>query len=83
MAATNEMIELGPFVDEPEDSIELALGFVLSHNVVNTAIVGTQNHKHLLNNIALLNKGINLDNNLINDLYSRFDKLGDDWVQMS
>ena len=79
----NEMIELGPFVDEPEDSIELALGFVLSHNVVNTAIVGTQNHKHLLNNIALLNKGINLDNNLINDLYSRFDKLGDDWVQMS
>jgi len=78
----NEMIELGPLVNEPENSIELALDFVLSHNIVNTAIVGTQNHKHLLNNIALVEKGINLDNNLINDLYSRFDKLGNDWVQM-
>jgi len=79
----NEMIELGPLVNEPENSIELALGFVLSHNLVDTSIVGTQNEKHLLNNIALVEKGIDLDKNLINELYARFDKLGDDWIQMS
>ncbi|MBN18639.1 MAG: aldo/keto reductase [Chloroflexi bacterium] len=78
----NAMIEMGPLLSEPPNPIEFAIGFVLSHNLVNTAIVGTRNNKHLLNNIALLEKGIELDNNLINEIYSRFDKLGNDWVQM-
>ena len=76
------MISLGPLNNEPENSIELALGYILSEKLVNSAIVGTKNDKHLLANINLVKNGINLDKNLINQIKSRFDKLGDKWDQM-
>ena len=78
----NEIISLGPLTNEPENSIELALGYILSEKLVNSAIVGTKNDKHLLANINLVKNGINLDKNLINEIKSRFDKLGDKWAQM-
>ena len=76
------MIALGPLSNEPDNSIELALGYALSEKVVDTAIVGTKDDKHLLSNINLVKDGINLDKKLINELKSRFDKLGDNWIQM-
>ena len=78
----NEMIKLGPLDNEPANSIEFALGYVLSEKIVNTAIVGTKDDKHLLTNINLGKKGINIDSNLINEIKNRFEKLGDNWVQM-
>ena len=42
------MLEQGPIADGPEDPIALALGFVLSHDEVGTAIVGTRNPEHML-----------------------------------
>ena len=78
----NEMISLGPLDDEPENSIEFALGFVLSHDLVDTAIVGTKNYKHLSGNIKLVEDGINLETKLIHELHTRFDELGDKWLQM-
>ncbi|MBM04641.1 MAG: aldo/keto reductase [Chloroflexi bacterium] len=78
----NEMIALGPLSNEPDNSIELALGYALSEKIVDTAIVGTKDDKHLLSNINLVKDGINLDKKLINELKSRFDKLGDNWIQM-
>jgi aryl-alcohol dehydrogenase-like predicted oxidoreductase len=78
----NKMIELGPLPDNsPNDNIELALFFVLAHNQVNTAIVGTKKPEHLLSNLKSIESGSYLSEDVIAELYDRFDKLGDDWFQ--
>ena len=44
----------GPIPAAPEDSVALALGFVLAHPEVATAIVGTGNPDHMRHNISIV-----------------------------
>jgi len=76
------MIEGGPIPDAPSDRIELALGFVLAHSVVHTAIVGTTNLSHLQTNIAMVESQTYLSDNTLNELYRRFNDLGEEWYQL-
>ena len=76
------MMEGGPIPDAPADRIELALGFVLAHSVVHTAIVGTTNLSHLQSNIAMVESQNFLSENALNELYRRFNELGEDWYQL-
>ncbi len=64
----------------PEDGIELALRFTLSHDAIDTAIVGTTKLANAQANIASLGNGP-LDANVITSLHNQFDNLGDDWDQ--
>ncbi len=73
----------GPIEGAPEDRILLALGFTFAHPQVDTAIVGTTNPDHLISNIRLFQSGLDLPQQVIQELYRRFDRLGDDWEQIS
>ena len=76
------MMEGGPIPNAPADRIELALGFVLAHSAVHTAIVGTTNLSHLQSNIAMVESQNFLGENALNELYRRFNELGEDWYQL-
>jgi aryl-alcohol dehydrogenase-like predicted oxidoreductase len=76
------MMEGGPIPSAPSDRIELALGFVLAHSAVHTAIVGTTNLSHLQSNIAMVESQNFLSENALNELYRRFNELGEDWYQL-
>ena len=76
------MIEGGPIPDAPSDRIELALGFVLAHPAVHTAIVGTRNLSHLQSNIAMVESQTYLSDNALNEVYRRFNDLGEEWYQL-
>lgn len=76
------MKELGPINGEPEDATDLALGFVYAHEDVDTAIVGTHNLSHLKSNIELVENGPSLSPVVVEELYRRFDTLGDNWDQV-
>ena len=73
------MLEQGPIADGPEDPIALALGFVLSHDEVGTAIVGTRNPEHMLANIDAVETQLPLADSTIADLHERHDHVGQDW----
>jgi aryl-alcohol dehydrogenase-like predicted oxidoreductase len=80
----NKMLELGPLSeDAPVDNILLALYFVLHHSEVNSAIVGTKKPDHLLSNIKNIESGIDISEEVIEDLRMRFDKLGKNWAQQT
>ena len=74
-----EMAALGPLVDAPDDPIRLAMGFVLAHPEVDTAIVGTKNVDHLRSNIEMVDGGVSLPDALVAELQRRFDELDDGW----
>lgn len=67
---------------EPENRIYLALAFTFAHDAVDVAIVGTKTPKYMQANIAMLNEGLALSQNVIDELYRRFDELGGDWPQL-
>ena len=73
------MAAMGPVPGEPEDPVLLALGFVLSHPEVDTAIVGTHDRDHLLSNVKLVRERLPIATEAVEELRGRFDKLGDDW----
>ena len=73
------MVELGPVPGAPDDPIELALGFVLAHPEVDTAILGTSNPAHMLANIDIAEKRLPLPEEAVEELHRRFDQLGTDW----
>ena len=73
------MLEQGPIADSPEDPIALALGFVLSHDEVGTAIVGTRNPEHMLANIEAVETQLPLADSTIADLHERHDRVGREW----
>lgn len=77
-----EMAALGPIAGEPTSAVELAFQFVMAHEPVDTAIVGTRNADHLLGNIGMLDEGVPLPQDVINELYGRFGQLGGDWIQL-
>ena len=74
-----EMQAAGALPGEPGDPVRLALGFALAHAQIDTAIVGTANPEHLLENIGLVEAGLKIDDSLVNELHRRFDELGDAW----
>ncbi len=76
------MAAMGPIPGTPEDGILLALGFVLAHASIGTAIVGTSNPVHLLTNIRSVESGLTLQPDILEELYDRFDQVGDDWLQL-
>lgn len=64
-----------------EDPIRLALGFVLAHQVVDTAIVGTSDLQHMKDNIQLVDEKLPIDERVVQQLQERFDEIGTDWSQ--
>ena len=74
------MKTLGPIIDAPENYQELALGFVLTNPNVDTAIVGTGNTHHLIENINIANSNQQLNSSTMEDLIQRFNKFDDGWL---
>ena len=64
----------------PEDPFALALRFTLSHDAIDTAIVGTNNPEHMRKNIETVGEGP-LDQGILESFYAQFQALGDDWEQ--
>ena len=73
------MADMGPITGAPEDPIAMALGFVLAHPGVHTAIVGTRNPEHMLANIEIVEKQLPIAEQVVEELHQRFDRLGGDW----
>lgn len=76
-----EMEALGPIPAAPDDSILLALGFVLAHGAVDTAITGTSNPDHLRSNIEIVENALPISQEAVDALHRRFEELGRDWDQ--
>jgi aryl-alcohol dehydrogenase-like predicted oxidoreductase len=71
----------GPLPDAPEHRILLALGFVLAHDEVDTAIVGTRNPRHLASNVAWVEEALPISEKTIAELHRRFADRGEHWEQ--
>ncbi len=76
------MEKMGPVPDAPDDRIELALGFTLSHDAVDTAIVGTRNPEHMASNLRMVEEGLGVPASTVEELHRRFEELDDEWVQL-
>ncbi len=75
------MGEAGPLPDEPANPHLLALGFVLARPEVDTVIVGTHNPNHVRANIEMVERGLAISSRTLDELYDRFDRVGEDWRQ--
>ena len=73
------ILDMGPIADAPEDPIAMALGFVLGNDEVATAIVGTGNPEHMLENIRVLETQLPIPESVVAELHRRFDEIGQDW----
>lgn len=73
---------MGRIKGAPGDAVLLALGFVLAHPAITTAIVGTSNPDHLLANVRSVESGLSAQPNVLEELYRRFDLVGGDWLQL-
>lgn len=71
----------GPLPGEPDDRILTALGFVMGHDEVDVAIVGTQRPRHLESNIEMMSNSLPISSEAISALHDRYDRLADDWEQ--
>jgi len=69
------MIDMGPIRRAPEDPILLALGFVLAHLEIDTAIVGTANPAHMKVNSALVESELPIPAEVVRELHRRFDQM--------
>ena len=74
--SAQKMMDLGPIPQAPRDPILLALGFVLAHNEVDTAIVGTRDPDHLRTNIELVEKELPIVQEVVEELHQRFSRIG-------
>jgi aryl-alcohol dehydrogenase-like predicted oxidoreductase len=68
----------GPIPNAPDDSIALALGFVLAQPEVDTAIVGTGNPDHMRQNIKIVEDQLPLSAGVVAELQRRYNLL--DWT---
>ena len=73
------MRALGPIEGAPDDPVEMALGFVLAHQQVDTAIVGTRNPAHMLANVRTVDEKLPLDGAVVDELRRRYDEVGREW----
>jgi hypothetical protein len=67
-----QMREAGPIEGEPDDPILTSLGFVLAHDQVDTAIVGTSDPDHMQENLRLADQ-LPIPQNVVETLRERFD----------
>ena len=78
-----KVMEQGELPGGPADRIELSLAFTLDRPEIDTAIVGTRNPAHMRANIALVDRGLGLSEELTAELHRRFELLDDDWFQQT
>lgn len=76
------LLEPGPIAESPKDLIALSLGFVLAHEDVHTAIVGTRDPEHMLANIDTVETQLPLADRTVADLHERYDRIGQEWRGM-
>jgi aryl-alcohol dehydrogenase-like predicted oxidoreductase len=69
------MLEMGPIPGIPDNSILLALGFILAHEEVDTAIVGTNNPEHMRSNIELVENELPISAEVVHELHRRYERL--------
>ena len=79
-----KMRAMGPIPAAPDNGVLLALGFVLAHDLVDTAIVGTLNPAHMQANIAWVNTQLPIAEDVVSELYRRFElsSEGETWMQL-
>jgi aryl-alcohol dehydrogenase-like predicted oxidoreductase len=77
------MIQEGPIPDVPDDPILLALGFVLAHEAVDTAIVGTRDPEHMQANIRVVDEELPIAEAAVEEIRRRFEELGTGWSQQT
>ena len=63
----------------PANRILVALGFVMAHEAIDTAIVGTHNPQHMQMNMDWLANALPISANIVSELQQRFDDLDKDW----
>jgi len=73
------MRDIGPLPGAPDDPVAIALGFVLAHPEVDTAIVGTGDLAHMLSNIEIVENELPIAAEAVEELHRRFDLVGRDW----
>lgn len=78
-----EMASLGPIPNAPQDPILLAMSFTLAHPEVDTAIVGTKDPVHMRENLHAYRAGLSIPEDVREELYRRFEQLGQGWRQLS
>lgn len=71
----------GELPTEPDDRILTALGFVMAHDEVDVAIVGTQRPHHLTSNIEMMSNRLPISSESVAALHDRYDRLSDNWEQ--
>jgi aryl-alcohol dehydrogenase-like predicted oxidoreductase len=76
---SQKMQAAGPIDGETDNRIETALGFVLAHPEVDTAIVGTRNPDHMQSNIDIVDQRLPIDEGVVTELHRRYDDVGADW----
>jgi aryl-alcohol dehydrogenase-like predicted oxidoreductase len=69
------MLDMGPIPEAPEDPILLALGFILAHEAVDTAIVGTSDPDHMRANIGLVENDLPISAKVVHELHRRCGQL--------
>mgnify|MGYP001111618563 CR=1 FL=1 len=75
------LAETGPIPGDSGDPIVLALGFVLAHEAVDTAIVGTSDRDHMAANIRWVEEELPIAEDAVAELQQRFDEAGQGWDQ--
>ncbi len=73
------MSAAGPIPEAPEDRVLLCLGFTMARKEIDVAIIVTTNPEHLKSNIQLFEDQMPISDVAVEELYRRFDQLGDDW----
>lgn len=83
-ARAEKMRAMGPLPAAPDNGILLALGFVLAHERVDTAIVGTLNPAHMQANITWVNTQLPIPEEVVAELVRRFElsSEGEAWMQL-
>ena len=76
-----EMMADGPIQDAPSDRILLAMGFTFAHPEIDTAIIGTKNHGHMLSNIEMVDSLLPISNVTVSQLHEVFAAHDSAWIQ--
>jgi hypothetical protein len=74
-ARAQAMQAQGPIPGAPQDPIALALGFLLAHGEVDTAIVGTADPEHMQANIEIVERDLPISSEAVETLHRRFKQL--------
>ena len=77
------MRSLGSIDGEPDDPLMLTMGFTLAHPNVDVAIVGSHNPDHIRSNIELIENQLPIQDSVVQELYRRFERIEDDWRQLT